>query len=67
MLDAGMIPYTRMGERSYRFLNMTDVLAYKRQRDKATATALDEARTIAAESGGYDTDYSDYLAKFDDK
>ena len=28
MLDAGMIPYTRMGERSYRFLRLSDVTDY---------------------------------------
>lgn len=35
MLDAGMIPYTRMGERSYRFLRLSDVTDYKRRRDEA--------------------------------
>lgn len=39
MLDAGMIPYTRMGERSYRFLRLSDVTDYKRRRDEATSKA----------------------------
>ena len=50
MLDAGMIPYTRMGER---------------RRDEATSKALDEMRSIADEDGAYDIDYSDYLSRFD--
>lgn len=40
MLDAGMIPYTRMGERSYRFLRLSDVTDYKRRRDEATSKAF---------------------------
>ena len=56
MLDAGMIPYTRMGERSYRFLRLSD---------EATSKALDEMRSIADEDGAYDIDYSDYLSRFD--
>ncbi len=36
-----MIPYTRMGERSYRFLRLSDVTDYKRRRDEATSKALD--------------------------
>ena len=51
MLDAGMIPYTRMGERSYRFLRLSDVTDYKRRRDEATSKALDEMRSIADEDG----------------
>ena len=58
MLDAGMIPYTRMGERSYRFLRLSDMTDYKRRRDEATSKALDE-------DGAYDIDYSDYLSRFD--
>ena len=54
MLDAGMIPYTRMGERSYRFLRLSDVTDYKRRRDEATSKALDEMRSIADEDGAYD-------------
>lgn len=65
MLDAGMIPYTRMGERSYRFLRLSDVTDYKRRRDEATSKALDEMRSIADEDGAYDIDYSDYLSRFD--
>ena len=42
-----MIPYTRMGERSYRFLRLSDVTDYKRRRDEATSKALDEMRSIA--------------------
>ena len=58
MLDAGMIPYTRMGE-------LSDVTDYKRRRDEATSKALDEMRSIADEDGAYDIDYSDYLSRFD--
>ena len=65
MLDAGMIPYTRMGERSYRFLRLSDVTDYKRRRDEATSKALDEMRSISDEDGAYDIDYSDYLSRFD--
>ena len=65
MLDAGMIPYTRMVERSYRFLRLSDVTDYKRRRDEATSKALDEMRSIADEDGAYDIDYSDYLSRFD--
>lgn len=65
MLDAGMIPYTRMGERSYRFLRLSDVTDYKRRRDEATSKALDEMRSIADEDGACDIDYSDYLSRFD--
>ena len=65
MLDAGMIPYTRMGERSYRFLRLSDVTDYKRRRDEATSKALDEMRSIADEDGAYDIDYSDHLSRFD--
>ena len=65
MLDAGLIPYVRPSEHGYRFMNMSDVTAYRKQRDAATSAALERAREIAEESGGYDTDYSDYIAQFD--
>ena len=65
MLDAGMIAYTRMGERSYRFLEAFGCDQLKRRRDEATSKALDEMSSIVDEDGAYDIDYSDYLSRFD--
>ena len=48
MLDAGMIPYTRMGERSYRFLRLSDVTGYKRRRwRRCVPSPMRTARTTS--------------------
>lgn len=49
--------HPHVGERSYRFLRLSDVTDYKRRRDEATSKALDEMRSIADEDGAYDIDY----------
>ncbi|BDR54373.1 hypothetical protein KIMH_04840 [Bombiscardovia apis] len=66
MLDRGLIPYSRPQAQGYRFLNLEDVLAYKRQRDQQTRHSLENMRENASQAGSYDVDYSQYLAQFKD-
>jgi len=54
LLDEGVIPHTRTG--THRRIRLTDVLAYRRQRQRACRQALDELSRVGAEMGLYDRD-----------
>ena len=49
-----MIPYTRMGERSYRFLRLFGCDRLQAQTRRGHIQGVDEMRSIADEDGAYD-------------
>lgn len=52
LLDDGAIPFTRSA--AHRRLLFSDVMEYKRRRDRARRTALDNMTAMAEEYGEYD-------------
>jgi excisionase family DNA binding protein len=57
LLDTGKIPHTKTGR--HRRVNMADLLAYKKRRDKRRRAALLEISRLSQEMGGYfDPPYS---------
>ncbi len=47
LLDAGALPFTKTGR--HRRIKFADLMAYKKQRDQASYTALDELAAQAQE------------------
>ena len=52
LVDAGVIPSRKTG--SHRRVRLSDVRAYKAQRDRDRAASLDELAALTQEYGGYD-------------
>lgn len=52
LLDAGVIPSTRVG--THRRVRLRDVLAYRQQRAEKNKGVLDEMLSYAQEQGGYE-------------
>lgn len=52
LLDQGRIPFSKTGR--HRRLRIEDVLAFKRDRDRARAHHLDDLVQLSEEVGGYD-------------
>ena len=51
LLDDGAMPFTRTG--THRRVRMDDVVAFKRQRDRERAAALDDLAALTQDFGGY--------------
>lgn len=51
LLEEGELPHSKTG--THRRVRMEDVLAYKRQRDRARMASLDELSQLSQDFGGY--------------
>lgn len=65
MLDNGLIPYTRLGSQSYRYMKLDDVLEYKKRSEHDRHEALDQVHEIMDSIDIPDNVLSDYIKQFD--
>lgn len=65
MLDNGLIPYTRLGSQSYRYMNLDDVLEYRKRSEHDRHEALDQVHEIMDSIDVPDNVLSDYIKQFD--
>lgn len=61
MLDAGLIPYVRLGNQSYRYMRLDDVLEYKKESTHARSKAMDDVHEIMDSAVVSDSELSDYV------
>lgn len=65
MLDNGLIPYTRLGSQSYRYMKLDDVLEYRKRSEHDRHEALDQVHEIMDSIDVPDNVLSDYIKQFD--
>ncbi|KAB8286758.1 excisionase family protein [Bifidobacterium ramosum] len=64
ILDGGLIPYTRLGSKTYRYMKLDDVLEYKKRSEHERKAAMDEIHEIMDSADVSDKAIAEYLARF---
>ena len=64
MLDDGLIPYTRLGSQSYRYMRINDVMEYRKRSEHERREALDQVREIMDSVNVPDDTFADYIRQF---
>ncbi|WP_051923960.1 helix-turn-helix domain-containing protein [Bifidobacterium biavatii] len=64
MLDNGLIPYTRLGSQSYRYMRLDDVLEYKKRSEHDRREAFDQVHEIMDSMDVSDSVLADYVQQF---
>ena len=65
MLDDGLMPYTRLGNQSYRYMRLNDVLEYRKRSEHERRESLDQVREIMDSVDVPDGTFADYIRQFD--
>ena len=64
MLDDGLMPYTRLGNQSYRYMRLNDVLEYRKRSEHERRESLDQVREIMDSVDVPDDTFADYIRQF---
>ena len=64
MLDDGLMPYTRLGNQSYRYMRLNDVLEYRKRSEHERRESLDQVREIMDSVDVPDGTFADYIRQF---
>ncbi|NMN02368.1 helix-turn-helix domain-containing protein [Bifidobacterium panos] len=64
MLDDGLMPYTRLGSQSYRYMRLNDVLEYRKRSEHERRESLDQVREIMDSVDVPDGTFADYIRQF---
>ena len=65
MLDDGLMPYTRLGSQSYRYMRLNDVLEYRKRSEHERRESFDQVREIMDSVDVSDDVFADYIRQFD--